>query len=110
MASLGTLTLTGASGTKYEFEVYLKETTFNDVGAVYAVTSRFKIPTGFNHNVVYIGQTGDLSKRFYDHHREECFDRRGWNCICVHRDNNEASRLKKESDLIEGQNPICNRE
>jgi len=104
--------LTGVSGTKYQFHIYAKEATFEKFGAVYAITSRFKMPDkNFSHSSpTYIGQTGDLTKRFYDHHREECFDRHGWNCICVHRDDNEASRLKKESDLIEAYQPVCNQQ
>jgi hypothetical protein len=105
------LTLTGVSGTKYDFEVYSKDATFNAVGAVYAITKRDKNVDGkFNHTVIYIGQTKDLSIRFYDHHREACFDRKKWNCISVHRDDNEASRLKKEADLIAAHDPDCNRQ
>lgn len=35
MSKLGTLTLTGASGTKYKFEVYPVDTNFSAVGGVY---------------------------------------------------------------------------
>jgi hypothetical protein len=113
MASLMKITLTGKSGTEYKFDVYPKEATLEAFGAVYALTSRVKMPDKhFIHTIppTYIGQTGDLSKCFCDHHQEECFESHPWNCICVHRDDNEASRLKKESDLIEYYKPICNQQ
>jgi hypothetical protein len=105
------LPLTGASGTTYDFSVHSKDVTFKALGAVYAITKRYKKSDDkFGHDVIYIGQTKDLSTRFYDHHREVCFDRNNWNCICVHLDSNESSRLKKESDLIEKHDPPCNKQ
>jgi hypothetical protein len=108
MAKIEDLELTGASGTRYQFEVYPRNQTFNAVGAVYAVTKRtLQVGQGI-HDVLYIGETGDLSTRFADHHKNDCFDRHGANCICTHVDASEASRLRKEADLVAKYGPICN--
>src|SRR6266478_7548754 len=99
MIKLADLTVEGESGTKYEFEVYPRETVFNHVGAVYLLTKRTKKSdaTG-THEFLYVGETADLGTRFDNHHKQDCFDRRGANCICEHRDAGEKSRLAKESD------------
>jgi hypothetical protein len=108
MASLGTIILTGASGTKYVFHIYDKNTTFQKFGAVYAITR--KEDNSLTHNIIYIGHTGDTSERFDNHHRIDCFNRNKWNRICIHSDDSEKSRLKKESDLIEKYDPPCNKQ
>ena len=82
---------------------------FLSVGAVYAVTRRYQSSEGgHNHDVVYIGQTEDLSTRFEDHHKADCFKEHKANCICTHGDSDEDSRLAKEDDLIKQYNPDCN--
>ena len=109
LTKLGTLTLKGKSGRKYEFDVYSIDSDFPRVAAVYAVTKRTrKADGGLTHHVIYFGQTGNLPERFDDHHKADCFARNGANCVCVHRDSNEASRLKKEADLVAAYNPTCN--
>lgn len=108
MAKLGTITYEGISGTQYEFDVYIIDTSFNDVGAVYIITKRYQSESGYTHTHIYAGQTSDLSERFDDHHKKDCFDAHGANCVCVHRDDNEQSRVYKEDDLIKAYNPPCN--
>jgi len=109
MAKISDLTLTGKSGKKYDFEVYSIDTAFNEVAAVYAVTKRYKNSSNeFKHTVIYIGQTDNLKERHDNHHKEECFKRNDANCICVHQDSNEKSRLAKEADLIAAYDPPCN--
>lgn len=109
MTSIATLTLTGASGAKYDFVVYPFDTKFNSVGAVYAVTRRTAKPDGGgDHAVVYVGETEDLGERFGNHHKTQCFERNRANCICVHRDSGGRSRLAKEADLIKAHKPVCN--
>jgi len=106
---MATLTLTGASGTKYEFTIHDFGPDFNAVGAVYAITKRYQKQDGnYTHSVIYIGQTEDLSTRFDNHHKEDCFTANGANCTCIHRDDDEQSRLDKESDLVEAYKPPCN--
>jgi len=104
-----TLELTGASGRKYAFLVYPWGTTFKPIGCLYAVTRAMSNQAGGQtHAIVYVGQTGDLSERFDDHHKTDCFSRRSANCICVHVESNEESRLAIEADLIAAYNPPCN--
>ena len=112
MAKLSDVTLTGASANRYEFEVYSWGTQFTKAGGVYAITRRYQKSgeVGFTHAVLHIGHTGDLSTRFENHHGISCFREHNANCACVHRDNNGRSRRSKETDLIEGYNPPCNRE
>ncbi len=109
MAQYGDITYTGQSGTKYQFETYSWDATFSEVGAVYVITKRITKPEGGgSHTRIYIGQTSDLSERFDNHHKLSCFERHGANCVCVHVDNNENSRLAKEADLIAASTAPCN--
>jgi len=109
MAKLGTLPLTGGSGDSYDFEIYPWGTGFNAVAGVYAITKRAPAADGnFTHAVLYVGETGDLSTRFDTHHKAVCFERRGANCIGVHRETSEDTRLRIEASLIARQEPPCN--
>jgi hypothetical protein len=99
-----TTTLTGDSGDEYDFEVTALGADLDPVGAVYAITRM----EGGEHVVLYIGHTGDLSDRFSDHHKSECFDDNDADYLCVHRDGDKESRLKKESDLMSRYRPTCN--
>ena len=109
MAKIGTLTLTGASGTEYTFNVYPYGTEFKEMGAVYYISKRTeKADGGGTHTRIYIGQTGDLSERFDDHHKESCFKKHNANCHSIHQESNENTRLKIEKDLIDAYEPPCN--
>jgi len=104
-----TLELTGASGRKYAFLVYPWGTPFKTIGGVYAITCAITNQTGGQiHTIIYVGQTGDLSERFDNHHKVGCFGRHSANRICVHVQGNEQTRLAIESDLIAAYNPPCN--
>jgi hypothetical protein len=108
MAKIADATFTGASGSKYTFGVYPFGTTFKAVGAVYTFTVRTVANGKGTHSFIYIGQTGDLSERLDDHHKAICIKRNNPNCICVHADSNEKSRLAIETDLIAGNQTLCN--
>ena len=112
MSKLGTITFTGSSGTEYEFNVYSWGTNFKkDFGAVYFVTKRSKkSDSGYSHTRIYIGQTEDMSTRFDNHHKQECFGEYDANCICVCGEQDEDKRLEIEKDLIDNYNPPCNGE
>ncbi len=105
MSQIATLTLTGLSGRQYNFGVYKYGTNFKPIGVVYAVTHR---NSASEYDVIYIGQTEDLSDRFDNHHKESCFIRNNVNCICVHTESNENQRLRIEQDLTHNYNPPCN--
>ena len=110
MAKLGTVTFTGVSGAKYEFTVYPWGTSFNkDYGAVYFVTKRTQESGGgHSHTRLYVGETEDLSTRFDNHHKQDCFDRHNKNCVCVYGEEDEDTRLEIEQDLIDNCQPPCN--
>ena len=110
MAKLSTITFTGASGSKYEFNSYAFGTNFKEnYGAVYFITNRHQNDDGgYSHVRIYVGQTEDLSTRFDDHHKQDCFDQENANCVCIHGEQNENTRLDIERDLIDNYNPPCN--
>ncbi len=110
MAKLGTLTLKGASGTAYSFDVYPADTVWNDnVACVYYVSKRTKKPDGGgDHAVIYVGQTEDLKTRHEDHHKQQCFERHGYNAISIYQERSERARLQIEADLVRALSPPCN--
>ncbi|MDQ7047399.1 MAG: GIY-YIG nuclease family protein [Sulfurovum sp.] len=109
MATIGTLTLTGLSGNKYKFNVYSFDTTFKELGAIYYISKRTTDSNGKGtHSKIYIGMTGDLSTRFNNHHKEDCFNKKNANCKSILIEENKETRLEIEADLIESLNPPCN--
>jgi len=111
MAKLGSVTFVGDSGKKYDFIVYSLDTGFDAVGAVYFFTERTeKSDGGFVHSsYVYVGQTGDLSERFDNHHAMPCIEKNGANCICIHKESSKDKRCEIEQDLIDNYNTLCNK-
>ena len=108
MIATATINLTGISGRVYTFEIYPIDTTIKPVGAVYVFTSaRPNANGGHIHNIVYIGQTGNLNERLSYHHKEGCIDRNGANRICIRVTPNESDRLRIEADLIAKYQPPC---
>lgn len=109
MSKLGTATFTGVSGKEYGFNVYSWGTEFKAIGGVYIVSKRRVDEKGKGrHTFIYIGHTGDLSERFDDHHKADCFTQHGVNCISIHAEDSEKTRLAVESDLIDGNDTPCN--
>ncbi|MEQ8163329.1 MAG: GIY-YIG nuclease family protein [Smithellaceae bacterium] len=104
MAAEGKVTVTGQSGTKYDFEVYPWGTSFSPVGGLYLVLK--KQPT--NYGILYIGQTGNLSDRFDNHHQAQCFKQNGKTHIAVRGEGSEPKRLAIETDLIRNYSTSCN--
>jgi predicted GIY-YIG superfamily endonuclease len=90
--------------------VYPIDQEFNAVGAVYVVSRQYKNSSDarYTHDPIYAGQTDNLSTRFDSHHKADCFKDHEANCICVHVDDDEESRLSKEDDLNKGLQPPCN--
>jgi hypothetical protein len=109
MSKIADANWAGQSGTKYAFQIYPLNTTFKPLGAVYVISKRTPKPNGgANHTFIYIGQTGDLSTRFDDHHKEACFATHGANCISVHLNNSSTRRFEIETDLCREHDPPCN--
>jgi len=108
MAKLADTTFSGSTG-QYDFEVYPLGTDFKNVGAVYIISRRTVDVQGKGtHTFIYIGQTGDLSERFDNHHKAKCFKENNANCICVHLESNERSRRAIEGDLVARNPTPCN--
>jgi hypothetical protein len=109
MSEQSQLVLKGASGREYAFYVFDGGTQFKPAGGVYVLTRATADPTGGNtHSVIYVGQTGDLSERFDNHHKADACRRSGANRLCAIVQADEATRLAIERDLIAGYNPPCN--
>lgn len=108
MGKIADVTFTGASGTKYSFIGYTLDTSFSDVGAVYIFTKRTVSDDNGTHATLYIGETEELGTRISNHEKWSCVNNHGANCICVHRDDNQASRLQKEKDLLGNYHSPCN--
>jgi len=107
---LGEIALTGESGQTYTFTVYTRETDFYALGAVYLMSKRTSKlgGEGATHAFIYIGQTGDLSDRPLNHHKTECFDKHGANCVSVYLESDEKKRFAVETDLVRKNKPPCN--
>jgi len=104
MVRVDTVTSVGASGNRYSFDVYFWGQPFRPLGGVYVVLRR-QMNGGYD--VLYIGQTGDLSERFDQHHKQQCFDRNQRTHIGVLLEYNEQRRLAIERDLLGAYRPTC---
>ncbi len=116
MAKQGTVTAEGGSGRRYVFDVYPwndldvpRGTVFAPVGAVYLVLKKTgQIQAGYDYDVLYIGQTANLTGHFDDHHKQACFDRNARTHIGVLRCSQERDRLAIEADLLNRYKTACN--
>jgi hypothetical protein len=109
MSKIGTLNLSGSSGSDYTFSVYPYGTVFKSLGAIYYISRRTENAEGIgSHSNLYVGQTNNLSDRFNSHHKESCFLRNNANCISVLIEEDEDARMAIESDLIDSLMPPCN--
>ena len=101
---MSTITLKGCSGSSYEFTVYKKETTFKAVGGVYYIAKIIEN----THYRIYLGITNDLSTRFDNHHKENCFKNNNATHICIYRSSTESERIRIEKDILCKYNFPCN--
>lgn len=108
MAKISTIELTWISGKKYTFIVYSSDTVFKAIGGIYMISKRNNQEK--THKFIYIWETGDLSTRFSNHHRQSCFDQRWYNCISVYLEDDEDERLIIEEDLIDEYDLPCNKQ
>ncbi|MFH7321535.1 GIY-YIG nuclease family protein [Desulfurivibrio sp. D14AmB] len=107
MAQEDKITVIGASGRSYEFYVYPWGQEFKPVGSVYLVLKK-NLGLRPTYEILYVGQTCNLSERFDCHHKKQCFDRNGKTHIGVRVTSTEQERLAIERDLIAKYQPICN--
>ncbi len=105
MADRPTITLTGKSKEKYKFWIFDMDYEFKAQPAVYVVTKC----ENDSHTIIYIGETEDLSERFDNHHKADCFKKKGANRLCAKKvEGGEDARTEMETDLIDAYNPPCN--
>lgn len=112
-----TTTVKGLSGKEYKFVLYTFDT-FSDVQtnlwlsepALYLFTHREYSNGAYYHTYLYLGETGDLSQRFANHHKEEELKQRQTNCIGIYLDvpQNEADRKQVEKDILSAYKFPCN--
>lgn len=106
MTTEKTIEWTGQSGTKYRYWVYPLGTGMKEAPGNYVFTRETE---PLKWRPIYIGQTGDLSERFDNHHKMPCIRQNGATHIHTHTSSaDEATRKAEEDDLIERWHPICN--
>ena len=101
---MSTITLTGCSGNNYTFTIYRKGQSFRAVGGVYYI-ARIINQTDYR---IYLGITNDLSTRFENHHKENCFRRYRATHVCVLQSSNQMERERIEKDILCYYNFPCN--
>lgn len=94
------ITITGSCGKEYDFEIYTIDTDFDETGGVYLFTHRYLVDGKYDHSIVYIGRTADLSTIFQNHHKRDCIEKNQANCICIHRADSEEEQIEIENDLL----------
>ena len=107
-AQVSTVEWTGKSGRKYTYWVYPLPVNFTSVPGNYIFAKRNErgqwVP-------VYIGETGDLSERFENHHAMHCIRKNNATHLLVHKSSSERSkRLNEETDLLQNYSPSCNKQ
>lgn len=98
------ISLLGKSGKKYTFDIYTLDTKFNSVGGVYV----FIHLHDSLYDLIYCGQTQDLSTRFDNHHKQDCIDSHNATHICVMRVDSEVKRTEIETDILANNYFPCN--
>lgn len=104
MAKIGTITFEGCSGKIYIFGIYPIGTNFKAFGGVYYISEK----KDENHTHIYLGITEDISSRFNDHHKQDCFDKNSANCISIYLVESKKDRKLIEKDILCNYNFICN--
>ena len=111
-----TTTLKGQSGKEYIFSLYLFDTfeelksAWKSIPALYLFTQRYRSNGAYYHNYIYLGETGDLSTRFDNHHKEQCIKNHRPNCIGIYTNvpQEEPKRKDVEKDILLANDFPCN--
>lgn len=106
MPKLGTLSLEGASGTSYTFNLYTKDTLVNDfIPGIYCLSRRSQ---DGEDTPVYIGESDNIFRHLANHEKQACFDDHAFNAIGICRTANAGTRQATRDDLIKSLQPPCN--
>lgn len=108
MAKIAEIELIGCSGKKYTFSIYPITTSFVSLGGVYYISKRVDIKGIGNHTHIYLGVTDNLSTRFDNHHKQDCFEKDQANCVSILLCDDEDERFEIEKDLLCNYNFKCN--
>ncbi len=108
MGKISDAAFKGASGEKYGFQTFTMDSKFEIVGAVYVYTKRTETDGRGVQKFLFIGQTRRLEDAMFKHEKWQCLEFNGVNCVCIHLDEDEASRMKKEEDLLNANKTPCN--
>jgi len=96
---------TGASGKKYEYEIFPIGTDWNDVSGNY-IFARQSSPTRWLS--VYIGETESFKNRLPNHNELPCIRRNDGTHIHAHINRDSLARLAEETDLLNNNSSPCN--
>jgi len=96
---------TGASGKKYEYEVFSIGTNWNDVPGNY-IFARQSSPRQWES--VYIGETESFKDRLPNHNELPCIRRNGGTHVHAHVNKASRARLAEERDLLSNGTTPCN--
>lgn len=104
--NLHSVPLAGRSGERYTFAVWPRQTRFAAKGGVYAMARHI---AGERYDIIFIGETGDLSRRPFQKDRVPCFNQNGADHILCLDEQSAARRAAIVADLLQAMQPVCNR-
>ena len=105
MDGLGNVRIRGKSGREYKFRAYPLETKFDNIGAVYFITSRHHDPDGrISHSRIDCGWTSNLSIGI---NVKPGFKENDANCICILPQDDKDSRIEIETDIRHQYTLLC---
>lgn len=101
----GYFKIKGKSGQEYTFSVYDINANLGNKGGVY-IFGKHTIPN--NIKLIYCGKTHDFSERFERHHKKDEILKHHPNILGILHEEKENMRVKIETDILEGNNFLCN--
>lgn len=97
--------LAGKSGQEYLFTVWTRQTRFRAKPGVYAMARALG---GERFNIIYIGESNDLSVRPLNRDKLACFDQHGADHIFALDEPDASRRAAIAADLVQAMGPVCN--
>lgn len=98
-------TLTGKSGTQYEFSIFPRSSHFQANAGVYVMG---RDAGGRRYEFCFVGQTDNLSVRPFNREKTPCFDSFGVDHIFILVEADARRRAQIAEDLIQAYVPTCN--
>lgn len=100
------VTLAGKSGSAYTFAVWLRSTRFYAKGGVFIMARGLG---GDQFEMIYIGETADMSKRPLEPSKQAMFKQHGVDHIFSLDEPDARRRAAIVADLVQALNPVGNR-